>query len=43
VKRILPSIAINEFEQYDPNHTDRSAIKSLDSIEEVRIIKGALK
>ena len=34
----------NEFERlYDPNHPVRFAIETLDSVEEVRIIKEALK
>jgi len=34
----------SEFERlYDPNHAVRFAIKTLDSVEEVRIIKAALK
>lgn len=38
------AIIQSEFERlYDPNHPVRSAIETLDSVEEVRIIKEALK
>jgi len=38
------AIIQSEFERlYDPNHPVRNAIETLDSIEEVRIIKEALK
>ncbi len=38
------AIIQNEFERlYDPNHPVRFAIETLDSVEEVRIIKEALK
>lgn len=38
------AIIQSEFERlYDPNHTVRFAIETLDSVEEVRIIKEALK
>lgn len=38
------AIIHSEFERfYDPNHTVRFAIETLDSVEEVRIIKTALK
>lgn len=38
------AIIQSEFERlYDPNHPVRNAIETLDSVEEVRIIKEALK
>ena len=38
------AIVQSEFERlYDPNHPVRFAIETLDSVEEVRIIKQALK
>ncbi len=38
------AIIQSEFERlYDPNHPVRFAIETLDSVEEVRIIKDALK
>ena len=38
------AIIQSEFERlYDPNHPVRNNIETLDSIEEVRIIKEALK
>ncbi|HRO83618.1 MAG TPA: hypothetical protein PK110_02225 [Niabella sp.] len=38
------AIIQSEFERlYDPNHPVRLAIETLDSVEEVRIIKEALK
>lgn len=38
------AIIQSEFERlYDPNHPVRFAIETLDSVEEVRIIKEALK
>ncbi len=38
------AITQSEFERlYDPNHPVRFAIETLDSVEEVRIIKEALK
>lgn len=39
-----PAIIQSEFERlYDPNHPVRFAVETLDSVEEVRIIKEALK
>lgn len=44
MKQMLLIILQSEFERlYDPNHPVRNAIETLDSIEEVRIIKEAIK
>ena len=38
------AVILSEFERlYDPNHTVPNNLETLDSIEEVRIIKEALK